>query len=255
MKLGTHGLNLIKSFEGFVPYVYDDLVAPVRGKYREWDGGPVRGTLTIGYGHTNAARHPLKCVQGARITEKQATEILDFDLDQCEEEVNRLVKAKLTQGQFDALVSFDYNCGVGNLRKVIVPLNQGDYDTTREKFGRYIRSKGQVLNGLVRRRTAEQELWDDEYDEAQSPAPDKPVLTPKDVVPIEEPKTAIKSRTVWSVIVAIATAVWAWFQSLNPSVQVALILLVCIVAYIAYERIKKADIVLPKFIRDYLPES
>lgn len=161
MKIGPKGLDLIKSFESFVPYVYDDLKAPVKGKYREWDGGKVVGTLTIGYGHTNSAKHPLKIAKGLRVTMAQAVEILDVDLDECEGAVNNNVKAKLTQGQFDALVSFAFNCGVGNLKKLIVPLNKGDYGTTRAKFDSYTRSKGQVLRGLVRRRDAEQALWDD----------------------------------------------------------------------------------------------
>lgn len=49
--------------------VYDDLRPAVKGKYKEWAGERVRGTLTIGYGHTNAAKHPLKIKKGLRITE------------------------------------------------------------------------------------------------------------------------------------------------------------------------------------------
>ena len=161
MTVGPKGLALIKSFESFVPHVYDDLRAPVRGQYREWDGSKPIGTLTIGYGHTNAAKHPLKISKGLRITEKQALEILDVDLDDCEASVNRLVKSPITQGQFDGILSFDFNCGSGNTRKLIEPLNRGDYAGTRAKFDQFIRSKGKVLRGLQRRRDAEQALWDD----------------------------------------------------------------------------------------------
>ena len=94
-KLGKKGLDLIKSFESFVPYVYDDLLPPVKGKYREWNGGAVKGTLTIGYGHTDAARHPLKIKQGLKVSQAKALEILDVDLDECEEAVNRLVRVPL----------------------------------------------------------------------------------------------------------------------------------------------------------------
>ena len=82
-KLGKKGLDLIKSFESFVPYVYDDLLPPVRGKYREWNGGAVKGTLTIGYGHTDAAKHPLKIEHGLKISQAKALEVLDVDLDEC----------------------------------------------------------------------------------------------------------------------------------------------------------------------------
>ena len=59
MKISEDGMDLIKGFESFVGHVYDDLRRPVNGVYREWKGEKVLGTLKIGYGHTNAAAHPL----------------------------------------------------------------------------------------------------------------------------------------------------------------------------------------------------
>lgn len=182
MKLSRAGLDFIKGFEGFVPYVYDDLRPPVNGKYREWNGEAVRGTLTIGYGHTDAAKHPLKIKRGLTLTDEQATEILDTDLDECEEQVASLVKVPLTQGQFDALVSFNFNCGPGNLKKLIVPLNKGDYKGTRAKFDLYVKSKGQTLRGLQRRRDGEQALWD-----SNSAEPEEIIDHPAEVEPENEP--------------------------------------------------------------------
>jgi GH24 family phage-related lysozyme (muramidase) len=194
-RVGKKGLALIKSFESFVPYVYDDLLAPVKGKYREWDGGAVKGTLTIGYGHTDAAKHDLKIEQGLRISESKALAILDVDLDECEEAVNKLVTVKLTQGQFDALVSFAFNCGAGNLKKLIAPLNRGDYGGCRAKFDEFTRSKGQVLRGLVRRRDAEQALWDDRYDEIAMP--EEPVDHPAEVdAPVPPPKSGVTESAI-----------------------------------------------------------
>jgi lysozyme len=186
--IGPHGLALIKGFESFVPFVYDDKI-PMRrnsaGKleYPEWQGGPVKGTLTIGYGHTDAARHPFRCTLGARITIEQATEILHTDLSECIENVNSMVKVPLTQGEFDALTSFDFNCGPGNLRRLIVPLNNGDYDVCRGDFAHYVRSKGEVMRGLERRRQAEQVLWDDRYQEIPDhiPTEDTPAQHPAEV--------------------------------------------------------------------------
>ncbi len=177
MKLSDGGLRFVKGFESFVGYVYDDKRAPVKGKYVEWNGGPVKGTLTIGYGHTNSAKHPLKISKGLRITEAQAREILDVDLDECEEAVNRLVKVPITQGQFDALVSFAFNCGTGNLKKLIVPLNRGDHAATRAKLDLYIKSKGEVMRGLQRRRDGEQALWDSH----DAPAPTVIIEHPAEV--------------------------------------------------------------------------
>jgi GH24 family phage-related lysozyme (muramidase) len=176
--IGPHGLKLIKSFEGFVGFVYDDF-GPL--PYREWDGGHVRGTLSIGYGHTNAARNPLKISLGLRITEAQALAILHDDLQECVEQVNAAVRVPVSQGQFDALVSFTYNCGAGNLRRLIVPLNRGDYDRTRGDLGHYIRSKGQIMRGLERRRHAEQLLWDDDYGAIVHPTAEHGDDSPKDV--------------------------------------------------------------------------
>lgn len=172
--ISARGLAFIKGFESFVGYVYDDLVPPVKGKYREWKGEPVKGTLTIGYGHTDAARHPLKISRGLRITEKEACDILDTDLDDVEAAVNRLVKVPLTQGQYDALVSLAFNMGEGNLRKssLLAKLNRGDYDGARAAFDLYVKSRGQTLRGLQRRRDGEQALWDARYgDAAPPPAP------------------------------------------------------------------------------------
>jgi lysozyme len=160
-RISKQGLDFIKSFESFVPYVYDDLRAPVKGKYREWKGEKPIGTLTIGYGHTNSAKHPLKIKKGLKITEAEAADILDVDLDECEAAVNELVDCPLTQGQFDALTSFAFNCGTGNLKKLIIPLKRKDYGGCRAKFDLYTKSKGQYLRGLQRRRDGEQALWDE----------------------------------------------------------------------------------------------
>ena len=174
--ISSRGLAFIKGFESFVPHVYDDKLPPrkIKGQlvYREWQGEAVKGTLTIGYGHTNAAKHPLKIARGLRITKAQAQEILDVDLDDVEAAVNRLVKVPLTQGQYDALVSITFNMGEGNLRKssLLAKLNRGDYAGARAAFDLYVRSRGEVMNGLVRRRDGEQALWDARYGDAPPPA-------------------------------------------------------------------------------------
>lgn len=173
MRISQRGLDFIKGFERFVPYPYDDKVAPVRGKYVEWKGGPVKGTLTIGYGHTDKAKHPLKIKAGLRITEKEACQILDVDLDECEDAVNRLVKVPLTQGQFDALTSLVFNIGTGAFSKssILRKLNVGEYEGARAAFDLYVKSGGEYMRGLQRRRDGEQALWGDATPEVP-PAPE-----------------------------------------------------------------------------------
>lgn len=201
--ISSRGLDFIKGFETFVPYVYDDKKPAVNGKYREWKGEPPAGTLTIGYGHTDAAAHPLKIRKGLRVTEAQARDILDTDLDACEAAVNRLVKVDLTQGQYDALVSFTFNCGAASLAKssILRKLNAGDYDGARAGFDLYVKSKGEYMRGLQRRRDGEQALWDANYGDAVAPL--APVDHPADVD--AEPYTKEAAATGGAGIAGVAS--------------------------------------------------
>lgn len=196
MQISRQGLDFIQSFESFVPYPYDDLVPAVRGKYREWRGGPVRGTLTIGYGHTDAAAHPLKVRKGVRISERQAVEILAVDLQEVEAAINRLVKVPLAQGQYDALGSFTFNVGAGALASstLLRKLNRGDYDGARAQFDRWVKSKGKTLRGLVRRRDGEQALWDQAERDIVLPEKEH-VDHPAEVDAPQPPKSILQSKT------------------------------------------------------------
>lgn len=243
MRLSPEGLAFIKGFESFVPYPYDDKLPAVKGKYREWTGGPLKGTATIGYGHTNAAKHPLEVMPGIRLTEAQAAAILDVDLDECEAAVNRLVKVPLAQGQFDALVSFTFNCGEANLKKLIAPLNRGNHAATYAKFDEFIRSKGEVMNGLIRRRDGEQALWNarpkalpaaDEVDNVpeQVDAPRQPV--PVKAIALSAAGTAGAITAVAEPVKQVADAV-SGLAGYGPLVSgVAFALLVVGAAYLIY---------------------
>ena len=161
-KISADGRAFIEKWEELVLYVYDDKVPKRRingiRQCPEWEGGEVIGTLTIGYGHTDAAGYP-RIKQGMRITKEQADEILDNDLEPCEADVRRIVKVPLTQHQFDAQVSFTFNCGTGNLKKLDIRLNQGNYDDIPKRLMQFVSSKGERMQGLVNRRTGEVALW------------------------------------------------------------------------------------------------
>ena len=144
MQIGKKGLDLIKEFEGCQLKAYK---CPA-------------GVWTIGWGTTE----PINGVaihEGMTITQKQADELLLKNLKSYESGVNRLVKVKLNQNQFDALVSFTYNCGVGALQKstLLEKLNKGDYIGASNEFPRWNKAGGKVLKGLVRRREAERKLF------------------------------------------------------------------------------------------------
>ena len=159
MKTSTNGIELIKSFEGFIPYAYDDLT-----EKRVRAGEPCKGTLTIGYGHTGSDVY-----KGQTCTKEQATKWLAEELHTCEKAVSKY--KGLNQNQFDALVSFAYNCGTGALAKVMQVA-----DPT-EKMRLYTKSKGIELKGLVRRRKAEIELFKKPINKPVKKPTDKPSTT------------------------------------------------------------------------------
>lgn len=110
---------------------------------------------TIGYGHTKGVK-PKQV-----ITEEQANQYLLDDLQVSLGAVNRLVKVKLSQNQFDALVSFTFNLGQGALAgsTLLRKLNSGDYEGAANEFPKWNGAGGKVLAGLVRRRKMEQDLF------------------------------------------------------------------------------------------------
>lgn len=136
MKTSQAGINLIKSFEGCRLKAYK----PVSTE-RYW---------TIGYGHYGA-----DVKQGMTITQAQADSFLVADLSKFEGYVNALGK-QLNQNQFDALVSFAYNCGAGNLRTLCA---NRTLPQIAVKLLAYNKAGGKVLSGLTRRRKEEQKLF------------------------------------------------------------------------------------------------
>lgn len=143
-KTGTRGINLIKEFEGCRLTAYK---CPA-------------GVWTIGYGHTGTVDG--KAVSsGMTITAAKATELLKADLSKYEAAVNSYVTVPINQNIFDALVSFSFNVGSNALKSstLLKKLNSKDYNGAAAEFPKWNKAGGTVLNGLVRRRKAEQELF------------------------------------------------------------------------------------------------
>ena len=118
------------------------------------------GVWTIGYGHTGMVDGKL-ISGGMTITAAKATELLKKDLASFEAAVNGCVTVPITQNMFDALVSFSFNVGSGALRRsaLLRKLNAKDYNGAADEFPLWNKAGGKVLNGLVRRRKAEKELF------------------------------------------------------------------------------------------------
>jgi GH24 family phage-related lysozyme (muramidase) len=133
---------------------------------KRWEGERLTAYLcpasvwTIGVGHTAAMGDP-KPVAGMKITSDEATAILRRDLASIERDVDAAVNVRLNQRQFDTLVSFVFNVGIGAFRKstLLKKLNASDYDAVPSELMKWTRAGGRTLDGLVNRRKAEADYW------------------------------------------------------------------------------------------------
>ena len=137
------GLNLIKTFEGFEPEIYLDAA----------------GLPTIGYGHLIRKGEHKMFENG--ISESAAGALLAKDVQLAEQAVLRLIRVPLTDGQFDALVSFTFNLGGGALQRSTLrrKINRGEHEEGPRELMRWVWAGGRKLKGLMRRRAAEAELY------------------------------------------------------------------------------------------------
>jgi lysozyme len=143
MKTSPAGVALIKEFEGF-PFAgrpYKDMV----------------GVWTIGYGHTEGVSASSK-----QLTERQASQLLRQDLDKKYAPSVSAVGASLRQCQFDALVSFVYNCGPGAVSdqtKIGRALRERRWAEAGDHLLEWNKAGGRPVEGLTRRRKAERALF------------------------------------------------------------------------------------------------
>ncbi|HBK4657554.1 TPA: lysozyme [Serratia marcescens] len=144
MQISKSGIELIKRFEGLRLKAYQDSV----------------GVWTIGYGWTQPVDGK-KVGPGMQIDQATADRLLKCGVVQYEQGVNQLVRVRITQGQFDALVSFAYNLGLRSLSTstLLRKLNDGDKQGAADQFGRWVNAGGKRLDGLVARRAAEREMF------------------------------------------------------------------------------------------------
>ena len=139
MKTSKDGLQLIKDFEGLELNAYKCAA----------------GVWTIGYGHIKGVQ------EGMSISEARANEMLNEELTEYENYINKGVTVPLSQCQFDAMVSWVYNLGGGNLQAstLLKVINAEDYDGVPAQLMRWNKAGGKVLEGLTRRRQAEADMF------------------------------------------------------------------------------------------------
>jgi lysozyme len=115
-----------------------------------------KGIPTIGWGHTADVQ------LGDTCTQAQADAWLLQDVDWAVSVVNRIVTVLLAQNEFDALVDFCFNVGSGNFESstMLKLLNQQNYAAAAEQFARWDKAAGVEIAGLLRRRQAEEELFE-----------------------------------------------------------------------------------------------
>lgn len=137
--LSLTGLALIAGWEGLRTDAYLDPI----------------GIPTICYGHIKTAK------LGQTKTKDECITLLSEESKEYVQAVHKYVYVPLTQGQLDALVSFTYNVGAGNLASSTLrrKLNAGDYCGAAREFPRWNKAGGRVLKGLTARRLQEQEFF------------------------------------------------------------------------------------------------
>lgn len=140
-ELSNTGLALIRTFEGYSPFVYKDSA----------------GLDTIGFGHL--------IIKGEKFKEpllpEDANKLLAKDSGFAIKGVNRKVTVELRQTQFDSLVSFVFNLGEGAFGKstLLKKVNLRRHDEVPNEFLKWNRAGGKVIKGLIRRREAEAKLY------------------------------------------------------------------------------------------------
>jgi len=168
-QISSQAVDFIKSFEGFRGDLYDDPA----------------GHCTIGYGHLvhrgncDGRQSEAEFVGG--VTQAQATALMRGKLAEFEAAVNEHVTARLEPNQFDALVSFTYNIGIGRPASgnqsgtgfrgstLLRRLNGGDYNAVPSEMARWNKAGATVLPGLTRRRAAEGRMFSSgDYSTTQS---------------------------------------------------------------------------------------
>jgi GH24 family phage-related lysozyme (muramidase) len=142
-KSSDRGKAIIKEFEGFRAIAYLCQA----------------GVWTVGYGTTRI--NGKLVTESVKITTEEAELFLEQDLKAFEDAVNQNVTVELNQNQFDALVSFVYNVGVGNFKKstLLKKLNASKKTEAADEFLKWNRAAGVVSKGLTKRRKAERELF------------------------------------------------------------------------------------------------
>lgn len=140
MRVSDRGVAFIAAHEGIVPYPYFDS----------------KRVLTFGIGHTRSAGapDPATLPKGVEQPMSKVIEVFRRDLKRFEDRVNKAVKVPLSQHEFDALVSFDFNTGGVQRARLTTLLNEGKRTEAADAFMGWSKPKE-----IIPRRRAEMNLF------------------------------------------------------------------------------------------------
>lgn len=138
-----NGIEFIAKYEGFSPKIY---ICPA-------------GYETIGYGHLITIENKKSLLNG--ISQKDALLLLEKDIQNAECSVLRLINVPLSDNQFDAIVSFTFNLGGGALQRSSLrrKINREEHEQVPSEFKKWVFAGGRKIQGLVKRRDAEANLY------------------------------------------------------------------------------------------------
>ena len=146
MKISNNGINLIKHFEGLSLKPYLDVV----------------NIPTIGWGNTFYEDGTKVTLKDKPITEERALKLLEVVVNRdFADKIFPSIKVKVSQSQFDAMVSLAYNIGVGAFLKstLLKKVNANDFTGASEEFLRWNKAGGKEVLGLTKRREREKQLF------------------------------------------------------------------------------------------------
>ena len=188
MQVSSVGRKAIEGYEGCRLTAYQDSV----------------GVWTIGYGHTGPDVHA-----GLTITQAQADQLLLADLYKFEQGVSQLVRVPINQNQFDALVSFAFNLGLGSLGRstLLKLLNSRDYNGAADQFLKWTYAGHEQLPGLVKRRRAERAMFLTPVSTTQ----EKPIAAPQHKLA----EVPVKEKPVLPVLTALLPTIVSMIPSLT----------------------------------------
>lgn len=224
MLISARGIALIQKWEGLYLRAYKDSV----------------GIWTIGWGTITSKELGIVVHEGMTITREQAFTYFMAEVHEKERAVRALVKVPLTQAQFDVLMSFTYNLGIGTLKQstLLKLLNRGNYAAVPAQLNRYVNADGKRLRGLVNRRRDEGRMWNGEH---VGDVPDTPIIRvpAASITPTVAEKplaTTMESGTGQAAGGQIVVALGAASQMVNPLAIGTLLVVAAIGGYILWKK-------------------